>query len=237
MSDVPSWFKPLRSIVDAVFRHHLALRRDAQGVRVVLHDRAKDGGEPRLGPAEQAAANERKAVALMRSQLSAVLDERPDTRHTMRHLAFVEQALGKKGLRALDKLPLDLMRHALDQFEGLVTNWSPEGLAGLRAKMAVAVIRREAMDSDAGPDSYRTSALLDDGVPRDDQGVMVLDREDEDALQAAYAAYAAIQNDSVASAGVQLQGALGSPSTRAGRDTAAVNANAPQDIKLRQLQP
>ena len=237
MSDVPSWFKPLRSIVDAVFRHHLALRRDAQGVRVVLHDRANDGGQPRLGPAEQAAANERKEVALMRSQLSAVLDERPDTRQTMRHLAFVEQALGKKGLRALDKLPLDLMRHALDQFEGLVTNWSPEGLAGLRAKMAVAVIRRESMDPDAGPDSYRTSALLDDGVLRDDLGVNVLEREDEDALQAAYAAYAAIQNDSVAPAGVQLQGELRSPSTRDSRDTAAVDATAPQDIKLRQLQP
>jgi len=232
MSAVPSWFKPLKQIVDAIFRHDVTLRRDAQGVRVVLSHR----GSQCPSPAEAAAAKDREAVELMRAQLSALLDELPETRHTMRHLAFVEQALGKKGLRALDKLPLELMRHALDQFEGLVTNWSPVGLAGLRAKMAVAIITRETMDPDAGPDSYRTSDLLEAGPQRDADGVVVLEREDEDALNAAYAAYAAIRNAAVVPTEVEMHGELDSPSARAARAAAVVAPPVPE-IKLRQLQP
>lgn len=235
MSAVPSWFKPLKQIVDAIFRHDLALRRDAAGVRVVLNDRASSGGTGRSSPAEQAAAKEKQEVALMRSQLAAVLDELPETRQAMRHLAFVDQALGKKGLRALDKLPLDLMRHALDQFEGLVTNWSPVGLAGLRSKMAVAIIRRESMDTDEGPDSYRTSAMLEAAPPRDASGAVVLEREDEEALEAAYAAYAAILNAPAPPATIEMHGELDSPSARAAR-TAAAGKSEPQEIKLRQLE-
>lgn len=235
MSAVPRWFKPLKQIVDAIFRHDLSLRRDAQGVRVVLNDRANGLGPGRMSPAEEAAAKERQEVALMRTQLSALLDELPETRNTMRHLAFVDQALGKKGLRALDKLPLELMRHALDQFEGLVTNWSPVGLAGLRAKMAVAIIRREAMDPDEGPDSYRTSALHETGPPRDAAGVVVLEREDEEALAAAYAAYAAMRSSTISPNEVEMHGELDSPSARAAR-AAAVGQLPPQEIKLRQLE-
>lgn len=236
MSAVPSWFKPLKQIVDALFRQHLALRRDAHGVRVVLSERGMGGSTKRPSPAEVAAAKDRQAVELMRTQLSALLDERPETRHAMRHLAFVEQALGKKGLRALDRLPLELMRHALDQFEGLVTNWSPVGLAGLRAKMAVAIISRESMDPDAGPDSYRTSALLETGPPCDAAGVLVLEREDEEALEAAYAAYAAIRSAAVAPAEVEMHGELDSPSARAAR-VALADGPPGHEIKLRQLQP
>jgi len=236
MSAVPSWFKPLKQIVDAIFRHHLTLRRDAQGVRVVLSERGTQGRHGHPSPAEAAAAKDREALELIRAQLSALLDELPETRHTMRHLAFVEQALGKKGLRALDKLPLELMRHALDQFEGLVTNWSPVGLAGLRAKMAVAILTRETMDPDAGPDSYRTSALMETKPQRDAEGVAVLEREDEEALKAAYAAYAAMRSAAVVPAEVEMHGELDSPSARAARAVKA-EASPVQEIKLRQLQP
>ena len=235
MSAVPSWIKPLKQIVDVIFRHDVVLRRDADGVRVVLSDRAAGGGTGRLDPAAQAAVKERMELELMRSQLAAVLDELPETRSTMRHLAFVDQALGKKGLRALDKLPLDLMRHALDQFEGLVINWSPTGLASLRSKMAVAIIRRESMDPDAGPDSYRTSAMLEPELSRDAAGVDVLEREDEEALAAAYAAYAALQSPAVATAEVEMHGELDSPSAYAARAAAAETAP-PQAIRLRQLE-
>ena len=235
MSAVPRWFKPLKQIVDAIFRHDLALRRDAHGVRVVLSDRATGGVNGRLSPAEEAAAKERLELALMRTQLAAVLDGLPETRNTMRHLVFVDQALGKKGLRALDKLPLELMRHALDQLEGLVTNWSPVGLASLRAKMAVAIIRRESMGPDDGPDSYRTSALHETTPARDAAGVVVLEREDEEALEAAYAAYAAMRNSAAAPTEVDMHGELDSPSVRAAR--AAAGGKSPsQEIKLRQLE-
>lgn len=235
MSAVPSWFKPLKQIVDAIFRHDLALRRDAGGVRVVLCDRASVAGPGRNSPAEEAAARARQELALMRSQLATVLDELPQTRHTLRHLAFVDQALGKKGLRALDKLPLGLMRHALDQFEGLVTNWSPVGLASLRAKMAVAIVRRESLDPDDGPDSCRTSALLETGLPRDAAGVVVLERDDEEALAAAYAAYATMRNPTVPSTEVEMHGEPDPPSARAAR-AAAADKPPPQETKLRQVE-
>jgi hypothetical protein len=236
MSAVPRWFKPLKQIVDAIFRHDLTLRRDAQGVRVLINDRATGGGKGRLSPAEEAAVKEKREVDLMRSQLAAVLDEQPETRNTMRHLAFVDQALGKKGLGALDKLPLELMRRALDQFEGLVTNWSPVGLAGLRAKMAVAIIRRESMDTDEGPNSYRTSTLHETRPPRDAAGVVVLEPEDEEALEAAYAAYAAMKNSTAPPTDVEMHGELDSPSARGAR-AAAVGEAPSLEITLRQLEP
>ena len=238
MSAVPSWFKPLKQIVDVIFRHDVVLRRDADGVRLVLNDRATGGDTARVNPAAQAAAKESLELELMRSQLAAVLDERPETRSTLRHLAFVDDALGKKGLRALDELPLDLMRHALDQFEGLVINWSPAGLASLRSKMAVATIRRESMDPDAGPDPYRTSAVLEPAPPRDAANVVALKREDEEALAAAYAAYAAcaaLRNPTVPSAEVEMHGEPDSPSARAAR-AAAVETSPPQANRLRQLE-
>jgi hypothetical protein len=82
-------------------------------------------------------------LARMRASLAGLLDEMPDNRSTLRHLAFIEHALGKKGLRALHKVPYDVLKRALDQFEGLVVNWSDEGLAALRSKMAVTLIERE----------------------------------------------------------------------------------------------
>ena len=101
--------------------------------------------------------------------------------------------------------------------------------------MAVAIIKRESMDADEGPNSYRTSAMLESGPARDAAGVVVLEREDEEALAAAYAAYAAIRNSTVPAAEVELHGELGSPSARAARAAAAGDAPL-QEIKLRHLQ-
>jgi len=237
MSAVPSWFKPLKQIVDAIFRHDLSLRRDAAGVHLVLSDRASVAGPGRQSPAEEAAAHERQELALMRSQLASLLDEPPETRHTLRQLAFVDQALGQRGLHALDQLPLGLMRHALEQFEGLVTNWSPVGLASLRAKMAVAIARRESLDPGDGPDPGRTSALHEAAPPRNAPSVVVLERDDEETLAAAYAAYATLSNPTVPSTEVELHGELDPPSARAARTAGAeAEAASPEATRLRHLQ-
>jgi hypothetical protein len=130
----------------------------------------------------------------------------PETRQTMRHLVFVEQALAKKGLKALHKLPLDVLQHALAQLEGLVTNWSPVGLASLRSKMAVAIIDRDHLDHDAEADVYRTAAVLDAPCPRPVCAPeSALGPSDDDALAAAYAALGA-----VAPGAVETQSELGS---------------------------
>ena len=239
-------FKGARTAVAAFFKHDLALKRADDGVHIVLRERAAPAGKPAkpAKPASRQAAaaqREQQELALMRSQLAALLAEMPETRETLRHLVFVEQALAKRGLRALHKLPLDVLQRALEQLEGLVTNWSPVGLASLRSKMAVAIIDREHMDPDAEADAYRTAAVLDTmPVPL---AVELSDRSDDEALAAAYAALG-----NVAPTGVEMHTELGSPSARAvSRDVArevARDGAQPQtrsgmpsaDIQLRELQ-
>lgn len=234
--------KGARTAVAAFFKHDLALKRADGGVHIVLRERAARPGKPTKPASRQAAAAQREQdeLTLMRSQLAALLAEMPETRETLRHLVFVEQALAKRGLRALHKLPLDVLQRALEQLEGMVTNWSPVGLASLRSKMAVAIIDREHMDPEAEADAYRTAAVLDTmPVP---PVVEVPDRSDDEALAAAYAALG-----SVAPTGVEMHAELGSPSARAvSRDVArevARDGAQPQarsgmpsaDIQLREL--
>lgn len=214
----------LRHAATAFFKHDLTLRRVDAGVRIVFQPRGAATRLPsRAEVAEQKSCNE---LALMREQLAALLDELPDTRQAMRHLDFVDNALARKGLRALHKLPIDVLQRALEQLEGLVTNWSPVGLAGLRSKMAVAIIDREHMDPDAEADAYRTSAVFDATPPP----ALPNQHSDDDALAAAYAALG-----SAAPAGVELQAELGSPSARALAPLPWHSAGA-AEIELRELQ-
>jgi hypothetical protein len=100
------------------------------------------GEAPRLSAREQAQQREQELVTAMRRELAGVLDEVPEGRAQNRHLAFFEQALSVSGLRALESLPFEALERALQQFEDLVTNWSPVALACLRSKLAVAVRER-----------------------------------------------------------------------------------------------
>lgn len=161
---------------------------------------------------------EKAEAELALAQLNDLLDKLPGTRRAMRQLDFVEQGLRKKGFRALDRLPLPVLRKALEQFEGLVTNWSPVGLANLRSKMAVALLRREKeepavaaahagaveddLDASVLPETYETGPGELDGAEETDEAA---------ALAAAYAALG-----SAPPAGpVELHGELGSRSAKA----------------------
>jgi hypothetical protein len=223
--------RPFRKAAAAFFSHHIALRRDEGQVLIVLQERAdperKNKAQLR---AEQLAREEREEFELMMSQLRGLLDEIADTRTAMRHLAFVEQSLGRKGLRALHKLPLDVLRRALEQFEGLVTNWSPAGLANLRSKMAVAIIDREHSDPEAENDAYRTAAVLDASPMTSLPEVEV--RSDDEALAAAYAALG-----NLAPVGVEIQGELGSASTKALAPPIPRASETGPEIQIRVLTP
>jgi hypothetical protein len=244
MKVLPRVIQPLQRAVAAFFGHDLALRREDNGLRVVLQRR--DGTSPPRPPsrADAALQKEAHALALMLAQLDTLLGDLPDTRQTLRHLVFVEQALQKKGLRALHKLPLEVLQRGLEQFESLVSNWSPEGLANLRSKMAVAIIDREHMDPNAEADAYKTSAIMDVDAARSDSGFRVVEAgagagvssaSDDDALAAAYAALgAASPTTPPPQAGVQTQGELGSPSVRALPRSFGTGAPLPE-IKLREL--
>lgn len=202
MSTIQRLFRPLRQAAQIFFTRDLGLRRSEAGLEIVLQER-RVGRQKPLTREELAKRKEREELEQMLQQLAAVLDELPETRRTLRHLVFVEQALQRKGWRSLHKLPLDLLQRALEQLEGLVVNWSPAGLANLRSKMAVAIIDREHMDPNAEADAYRTSmpmeasaqALAAAGeVPEvveldaASAEAMALAEGDEAALAAAYAA-------------------------------------------------
>jgi hypothetical protein len=241
MSALTKIVNPLRQAAAAFFKHDVALKREPQGLQIVLEARAPERKlSKRDAQAEAARKREKQELALVTEQLGALLAEYPEARSTLRHLVFVEGAVRKKGLKILHKLPLDLLQRALEQLEGLVTNWSPEGLANLRSKMAVAILDREHMDPEAQPDNPPTGAVPDSephesllppaevgtGLPEEDSAT------DDDALAAAYAALGAM----APSGEVELQAELGSRSAK------AVSAPLPRvtdnagEIRLRALQ-
>jgi len=225
--------RPLQQAAAAFFRHDLTVQRGKEGMRLVLEERAP-GQERKRAPAREAKGKPKDdaELSLMLEQLHALLAPFPDARRTLRALVFVEQALEKKGLRALNKLPLDVLQRALDQLEGLVTNWSPRGLAGLRSRMAVAIIDREQAGPPAGADDDRADTALET-IVEEGAGPEAQEAADDDALAAAYAALGNLA-PTAAPAVAEIQGQLGSPSTRG---LAPLQPAAPAEaIKLRELQ-
>lgn len=220
--------------VVAFFRNDIELKREPSGVKVVLQAHAPKPSK-RQSREQATAKRETEELQLMRSQLAGLLDELPETRPALKHLVFVEHAISKRGLKALHKLPVDVLEKALVQLEGLVTNWSPVGLAGLRSKMAVAIIDREHRNPEAEADAYRTAAVMD-SVPEASVGPEPGGNEDE----ALAAAYAALGHLAPAAAEVEVQSELYSPSARGvGRDAArAFSHSLPpaENIQLRTLQ-
>lgn len=214
--------------VRAFFSADLRLRRGEHGLEVVLDEsrpavpvRARSRKAAR---ADAAAQKAREEAELMRRSLAALLDEMPGNRTTLRHLAFVEHALQRKGARALAKLPYAVLQRALEQFEGVVVNWSDEGLATLRSKMAVTLIEREAESGD-DTDPLQAGAAATSVL---DATALAHPADDEDEAAAAEAALRAAYGEVMLPAlefepmtaapeglGVELQGELHSPSGRA----------------------
>lgn len=252
MSPITKIFNPIRRAAAAFFKHDVALKRERDGLHIVLEAKpeagepagAKPAGKKKSKSVKAAKGEREKALelkaaqelALMRTQLAELLDEVPETRLTMRHLVMVEHAIGKKGVRVLHKLPLEVLQRAHVQLEGLVTNWSPVGLASLRSKMAVAILDREHMTpAQAEADTYRTAAVLDHAEdltdPRSEQPE-VEEVSDDDALAAAYAALG-----NVAPSGeIEFQGELGSKSAKAVAPPVPRAGEHAGEIKLREVQ-
>lgn len=221
----------LRYGVLAFFRHDIGVKREGGTVKLVLQPAEARLKKPPTRE-EIEARREKEELRLLREQLAGLLDELPETRGALRHLVFVEQAIGKRGLKALHKLPVDVLEKALAQLEGLVTNWSPVGLASLRSKMAVAIIDREHR-APGDPENYQTAAVIDN-VPSLAQEPEP-DAADDAALAAAYAALGSLAP--AGPAAVEMQGELHSPSARAvGREAVKPAARAPAEaLQLRVL--
>lgn len=247
MSTIARWLAPVRRLAAAFFQHDVTLKREEGGhLHVALEERKAPAQAARVDKAEGERRRRHEETMLVRTELAALLNELPETRLTMRHLVFVEQAIAKKGLKVLHKIPLDVLRRAHDQLENLVINWSAAGLANLRSKMAVAIIDREHHNPEAEADAYRTAAVLeaaDGGLPQ----LPVEEpapRDDDEALAAAYAAlgnFMPTSSDALPfePMAVELQGELGSASARELlRPQRATFADSrPDEISVRVLQP
>ena len=84
----------------------------------------------------------------MQRHLAEVLDQHPQSREVLKYVRALEHGLQKKGRFALDDLPVDTIRRALEQLEPFVLDWSPEGLHTLRSKAAVAIANRERVEAE-----------------------------------------------------------------------------------------
>ena len=228
MASILRPFTVIAQVVRAFFRADVRVRRGDRGLELVLDEPAprRAGASRKPGRTDAAAQREQQELQRMRASLARLLDQRADNRGNLRHLAFVEHALARKGLRGLGKVPYDVLKRALDQFENLVLNWSDEGLATLRSKMAVMLIEREAESPDAT--TTQRSALppvedeLDDAplthpTPLDGDEAA----EAEAALLAAYGDVmlpglsSGPAGDGGSAPAVELQGELHSPSAKA----------------------
>lgn len=247
MSTFSRWLAPVRQIACAFFRHDVTLKRKQGQVHVVLAEREAPVKPRKVERAEGERRRQHEESMLVRTELAALLNDLPETRATMRHLVFVEQAIAKKGLKVLHKMPLDVLRRAHEQLENIVINWSAAGLANLRSKMAVAIIDRENMDPDAEADAYRTAAVLEGGAADMDLPAMPIGeappRNDDEALAAAYAVLGDMASgmgelhDGREPALVEMQGELGSVSARALRPQHSGFGDESAEISVRVLQP
>ena len=95
-------------------------------------------------------------AAPLRAALKTLLDSHPPARRVMRHLGYVERALGTQGLDAMSQVPVEVLAESLRQLESIVSNWSDVNLAELRSKLAVTVIERS-RDPFGGPSIDRLS--------------------------------------------------------------------------------
>ncbi len=87
----------------------------------------------------QARLEHHRRVRLMRRELYQLLEQHPTSRELLRHLDLVERTLRQDGFSAVKALPPRVIAKALAQLERLVWDWTPEGLAELRSRLAVIV--------------------------------------------------------------------------------------------------
>ena len=98
-------------------------------------------------PAQHIANIKRKTAAdsseaaRLKVALKDLLDRHAESRSVLMHLRVLEKALGKHGLNAFDELPPDVLKRALSQLEGVVSDWSQGPLAALRARLTQRLIK------------------------------------------------------------------------------------------------
>lgn len=159
----PGW---LRSLLT----QKVKLERRGLNVHVVL--------EPAV-PVDTTAPGTSAGEALRRAhtELRALLDRHPDTRHLMRHLGYVERAIAHQGSKAFRQVPRPVLERALKQLELLLRDEQTHAIAPLRDRLERAL--REgapARSMDAAVDVSEASHSLFDELEKSWTGQMPFEK-------------------------------------------------------------
>lgn len=156
------WLTTLVKLIRGLFVAQVRLERREGQLHVVLHDsKAKAASSPpnaTMPPMGVDAAQ----LQRMRTALAQVLDQHAGARKVLRHLGYLEHALGRKGAQCLLDLPVEVLKPALLQLASVMTPGSSQGLTELHACLVVLVVERDmAVEDVAQDDSGRLSVFND----------------------------------------------------------------------------
>jgi len=107
----PGWFERLK-------RLRLRFKRQGLNIHMLLEDPAEHIAEIK----RESAVADTSEAAMMSKALKKVLDRHASSRTVLAHLALLEKSLNRRGLKALDQLPPEVMQRAMSQLETLVTD-------------------------------------------------------------------------------------------------------------------
>jgi len=74
--------------------------------------------------------------------LHALIKQHPGLKQMMPHLAHIERALGRKGSRALMRIPVAVLQRGLEQLESLQAEQPRDALRALRTRLVEAIALR-----------------------------------------------------------------------------------------------
>ena len=182
-----------RQAVLAFFKFDVALRRHDGRYRLVFSSSGPGATEARSPRARQAAMQAERDLSLARTALTKLLDGSRGLRSSSKYLAAMEESLASEGWQGLNTVKRRVLEAALSEFEDLITNWSDEGLAGLRSRMAVTLAQRSREASESEDELEGAAPGMDADTPRATaaraiQAAMAPGDEDDAALLAAYEA-------------------------------------------------
>lgn len=157
-----NWFTTLVNMVRGLFVAQVQLERRQGKLHVVLQAaKAGQAAAPRPQPAhaKSTAAKPLPVMGVdtaqlerMQEALAQVLDQHAGARKVLRHLGYLEHALGRKGARCFLELPVDVLKPALLQLRSVMGQQPSQGLTEVHACLVVTVVDRELPDdsSDSG---------------------------------------------------------------------------------------
>lgn len=138
--------------IGAFFRRRLRIERRGVQLHILLD--SHEAAHAVASPADATQPSRGKALRADYNQLAELFTKTPDLRFTLRHLAFIEQALAEGGPKALVNLPEKVLAKVQDQLEGLRRSDPAFELPELNRRVTEVLQRHRHQARHAQPDVY-----------------------------------------------------------------------------------